>query len=194
MTRKRPRFLLDCDQVLGDFVTPTLSFINERLGTEYTINDIHDYNVFASLHAIHLEDAFDDMLDAGGWCKSIPVLPDAKEAVERLKTIGDVYVVTAPHHSKLWVSERFAWLHEHFNLSRSNVAPVKSKFIVDGDMLLDDHDHHLVHWHNERPDKLALLWNYPWNVQFDMSGIDRVFNWEDVFRLIDEHLCQRSKS
>src|SRR5260221_9065117 len=146
MGSRRPRILLDCDGVIADFINPTLDLIYEKTGVRYLESAITEWNVFKALGITQLEHILDDAIAAGGFCSSFPLLPGAKEAVDHLREIGDVYVVTSPYDSPWWVTERASWLKRHFGFLKSHTVYTSAKHVVSGDALIDDGEKNLIPW------------------------------------------------
>lgn len=87
-----------------------------------------------------VRDSVRRMLNAPGWYRDLPVVDGAVEGVDALEAAGiDVWVCTRPHpDSPTCVSEKQAWLREHFPMLDGKLITVADKSMVGGDVLLDD--------------------------------------------------------
>ena len=178
--RTRPRVLLDADEVLADFQGSVLGIISRVTGKPVCPSDCKQWDFFSQFLQTPEHHA-EAMSEVGlpGFCASIAPLPGAQEGVARLREVADVYVVTSPFDSTPWVQERYAWLWEHFQIPRKHVVFTSSKFLVDGDMLVDDRPENVINWKIAYPDRQALLWDIP-NTRGQHPELDRVSSWDQV--------------
>lgn len=179
---------MDCDGVLSDFVHPTLDLVHAHTGDRHTIEEITQWDVFAAIGKKEHEHILTTRVVAGGFCENFPVLPGALEAVERLRQLGDVFIVTSPFDANSWVQERNAWLAKHFGFTKKQIAHVASKFIVHGDMLIDDSERNLIDWKEHNPHGAALLIDAPWNRSSNAPGVQRTFGWDSLIQAAKDHI------
>lgn len=149
--RKKPRVLLDCDGVLADFHSSCLAVINNVFGTNYTLADVVEWDIFDSLK-ISRDDRSRvyDVMHRDEWCGDMGVYPGAQEGVALLQEHFDVFVVTSPMKGPTWTSEREKWLARNFDIHRSRVVHTSAKEICVGVALIDDKDENLARWHSIR--------------------------------------------
>ncbi len=191
---KRPRILVDCDGILSDFVSPALDLIHGHTGDRHLIEEITQWDVFAAVKKKEHEHILDTAVEHQEFCAKMPLQPGAQEAIERLRELGDVYIITSPYDARSWVFERTRWLVNHFGFNKKQVANVSAKFLVPGDVLLDDSDSNLKDWLAEWPTgvttshQLALLWDRPWNRHANQPGVNRVHDWDMVVSKVKEHI------
>jgi 5'-nucleotidase len=185
---KKPRILLDCDGVLSDFVHPTLDLVHAHTGDRHHIEEITQWDVFAAIGKKEHEHILNSVVEKGGFCETFPVLTGAQEAVEELRKLGDVFIVTSPFDAPTWVVERNRWLAKHFGFTKKQIAHVASKFIVSGDMLIDDSERNLIEWKEHNPTGAALLIDAPWNRSGDHPGVQRTFGWDSLLTAAKTHL------
>jgi 5'(3')-deoxyribonucleotidase len=176
--RTRKRFLCDVDEVLADFQSPTFEIIGRLLKRQLTQYDYDVWDVFSLFTKEEVELLFTE-IERPGFCRSLKPLPGAIDAIKELRQIADVYVVTSPFHSETWVAERDAWLMEHFGFTRKQIVHTSAKYLVEGDAFLDDNPSHVLHWKEEHPDGLAMLWHIPNTRKLPHDDV-RVFTWERV--------------
>lgn len=170
--------LVDVDEVLADFQTPAFEAIYQVTGKRYTADDFSVWNIFEELTEEELK-AIDALIEAEGFCLSLQPKPGAVMAIEKLRELADIYIVTSPNHTRHWVYERVEWLRIHFGVNKKHVLHAHAKFLVDGDVFLDDKPEHVHDWGKERPNKLAMLWHLE-NTRNLGQGLLRVFTWDEV--------------
>ncbi len=122
-----------------------------------------------------------------GFAASMLPVRGAKQALKRLQRSTQVYVVTAPWPGSLhWPGERIVWLQK-FGFHGDKIVLTPAKYLVRGDILVDDRPENLLKWKEHHPDGTAVLWktrgNYPfWNdtrfVPMDDWSDDRF--WSEV--------------
>lgn len=105
---------IDIDGILADYPRSFVEFINEFKGTNYRVEDVKDYNIYASLgipaeEGLHLKDQYRQT----GQKRFIPVIPGAKEFLDSLREAGyKVVLLTARPYQKYnrIFSDTMEWL------------------------------------------------------------------------------------
>ena len=172
--------LVDSDGVLSNFVEPFLDKANKITGLSKTVDDILEWN-FLPLYPKDRHEEILGCVEHPGWCRSLNPYPGAREGVDELRKLGDVYCVTAPWTSPTWHYERTQWLKEHMGFDADHVVHAFNKWIIPGLTLIDDKIETLVKW-TEATGGTGILWTQPYNRTFDGFGknIWRAKTWEDV--------------
>ncbi len=184
--RSRPRALLDCDGVLSDFTSRVVQLINQELGSSFTSTDVTEWD-FAS--ALGLDEKTKGRIkrkvgDTSGFAASLRPYPGAVQAVEKIKEIADLYIVTSPWNSNpTWTYEREAWLLDNFRIKASNVVHGSAKYICAGDVFVDDKLEAVVKWQDHHPDGVAIKWNTLHNSNEAWSGTS-TSDWEVLLKII----------
>lgn len=175
------RALVDVDGVLADFHAHTFDFVETELGA--VSPDAHtSWDIIPALGRQY-ENAVLERWASEGWCRTIPVLEGAREGIAALREVADVYFVTAQMvHSPFWMWERMQWLKEHFAARDGHVVFTLSKYLVAGDVMVDDKPSNVDLWAKHHPTKKAILWDQPWNQ--DALGMRRARSWDDLLRKI----------
>jgi 5'(3')-deoxyribonucleotidase len=176
-SRARKRILLDVDDVLGDFTTPFLQILSHHTKRAWTIDDFSSWDLFTAIPAEFRETVLGE-LEKPGWCRSIKPTEGSVEAVRELQSFCDVYVVTSPYHTETWVYERTLWLREHFQIDFPHTVFTAAKYVVVGDVLVDDKPLNIEKWLEHHPHGTGMLWDYP-HTRSESVGI-RVANWQEV--------------
>lgn len=156
--RRRKRLLLDVDEVLADFQTPTFDIIYRLLGRRLTPDDYEVWDMFSLFNDEERKAIFAEV-EKPGFCRNLKPIPGSIEGVAELRTIVDVFPVTSHFHSLTWVHERDAWLLDHHGFKKREIVHTGAKFLVNGDYILDDNPSHIDAWEAEHPDGQGLLWH-----------------------------------
>jgi len=172
------RILLDADEVLYDFQTPALQLISEVLGRQVQPSDFVEWDIFACLTARQRQTVF-DAIGQPGFCTALKPHPAAQQAVTQLQQYAEVFVVTSPFHSPTWVHERQASLRRDFGFLKGHVVHTSAKYVVQGDVLVDDNPSHVLKWQQHNPSGKGFLWHIPNTRALGYDDI-RVRSWEDV--------------
>mgnify|MGYP000913997723 CR=1 FL=1 len=177
----QPEVLLDADQVLFDFVRPYLHAVEVVTGRHYEPQEFELWDVRASLKLTSKEDrAVSALVKRKGFCYTLPVIPGAKEGVEKLRRVAEIHIVTSPWYGPYWESERFASLKDHFGFGRKEVIQTSEKHIIDGDIIIDDKMTTLKRWLDRRPHKVAVLWDSLHNRLDHDPRIQRHSDWDQL--------------
>lgn len=177
MTRSSalPRLLLDCDEVLSDFISGWLDIINRsiaRLAVPWTPlgrDDVDGWNIFGALRTRFPASIVEEIEarcraqdGAPGYAQSLQVLPGAKAAVARLARTSDLHVVTSPSpDSRTWARDREDWLLYHFGIPATRVHHTRSKHLIGGDVFVDDKPENVATWVDANPLGIGILWAGP---------------------------------
>ncbi len=188
--------LLDCDGPLADFTGAYLDAVHALTGQRITHDDVDRWD-------IHLTDAFaraDAVFGGGlraavarrvvepGFCLSIRPHPEARDAVNRLARVAEVWCVTSPWRSSpTWMAERTEWIATHFpEIGDQRVVHATHKCLVDGDMFVDDKAGHVKEWAKRRPGKVGVLFDMHHNQADDVFGSNTTrTNWDGVLDLVE---------
>ena len=178
----KPVVLLDVDGVLADFVGPYLDAVHDLTKIKHQREDVKTWRISESLGLTdEIKAAVDVKVKSAGFCAGLPVITGAKEGVKALENIADVYIATSPWRGPNWSHERVEWLEKHFGIDQDRVMQGKAKFLLDGDVLIDDKAATVGRWVSKHPG-FGLLWSTPHNLK-DSAGL-RVHGWAEVLYLV----------
>ena len=105
---------VDIDGVLADYPRSFLEFINQELGTAYTIDQVTSYDIYSCLGippevGLSIKNKYRET----GQKRFIPVLPGAREFLQRLKAAGyTIVLITArpyEQYSRIY-ADTLEWL------------------------------------------------------------------------------------
>jgi len=181
----RPRVILDVDGVVADFVGHTLTLLGE-------LAPPGGRDAFTSWDMVSVMSPEARAVCAHGWrqpgwCASMPTLPDAQNAVDRLSLRADVVWATAPMtNAPHWMHERAGWLERVFAADPRSIVFTHDKAHVWGDVFVDDKPENVDGWADTHRDGIALLWTAPYNREWTSRhpNARRVIRWSDVIRSV----------
>ena len=173
--------LIDCDGCLSDFINPFLKAANKVTGLNKTVHDLPGWDMLPMYPKESHETILNSIVQPG-WCRNLPPIPGAREAVDSLRALGKVYCVTAPWTSPTWCWERTEWLKEHMGFDKHEVIHAHDKWLIHGLTLIDDKAETLDKW-CEATGGIGILVTQPYNKSFECPpNIWRARSWQDVLR------------
>jgi len=185
VTPPNRRFLVDVDDVLADLRPRVLLIINEISGVEYTPDDFTGWNYFDVLNEKQKKAAF-EIMGKPGFCRSLQVLPGAREAIRELQSLVQVLAVTWPFHVE-WFNERYEWLEQEVGIPKRDVILASSKCAVAGKWFLDDNLDNVLSWASGYLCRESMLWNTRATRDLGYDPL-RVYSWGEVIRRIKADL------
>lgn len=154
----QPTILLDVDGVLADFAGALLAWA----GPVYSREQLTEWDLTKALGLEDRQQEFDAVASEPGFCESLPLIDGAQVFVEELRSFAEIIVVTSPYSAaKLWTFERLRWLEKHFAITKHDVIFAKRKYLVRGDLMIDDGPHNIDEF--LRRDLKGILIDQPWN-------------------------------
>jgi 5'(3')-deoxyribonucleotidase len=179
------RFLVDVDDVLADLRPKVLNIVNEVSGGEFTPDDFTGWDYFSVLDEYQKHRAF-QLMGAPGFCRSLQVLPGAKEAIRELQDLVKVLAVTWPFHVE-WFNERYDWLEQEVGIQKKDVILASSKYAVAGKWFLDDNLDNVRIWSEGNPCMEPMLWNTRATRDLGYDRL-RVHSWDEVVQRVKSGL------
>ena len=172
------RILIDMDDVLADAVERFFEWYERDFGIRYTKADIpgkHFYQIVPDEHK-QLVRSYPHQM---GFFKDLPVIQDAKETVEVLSRMHDIYIVSAAMEFKYSFTDKYEWLDEHFPFIHwKQRIFCGNKHLVKGDVLIDDHDFNLSVFPG-RP----IVFTAPHNIHY--KEYERMNNWLEAKKFFE---------
>ncbi len=187
---------IDADGFLCDFIAGVLRVVEEVTGRRYQSADVAEWD-FTKALGLAAHEAREVRAVIGsrrGFCASLQSFPGARQGVRRLRSLGDVFCITAPWDSNpWWRAERESWLALHFGIDRVHHASDKS--IYAADVFVDDESSHvrdwasawLRFWPSTRPNCAAVLWRTPHNAFESVPvGAHSTSSWDELYEIARE--------
>ncbi|MGH7410689.1 MAG: 5' nucleotidase, NT5C type [Candidatus Methylomirabilis sp.] len=189
------RIGIDLDDVLADSLPHYLRAFNQRFGFKIDLADAawRMFRRYPQIPHQEINDFFSELIEAGFFA-SRPLLPGAREAVERLTDDGHhLFIVTgrAPKDEAItrnWLSQ--VGLTRHLSgLVHKGIEPVwRYKSEAASELLLDlfIEDELAVAIAIAEAEIPVLLYDHPWNQGTLSDNVRRVRSWAEVLTKVAE--------
>lgn len=188
------RLLLDVDSVFGNIVQVFISAIMAAGIRKMDPGWLpKQFDIATELgFTKDEEERMYKMLQAPGVANMMHPYPGAVEKVKSLANIADVYFVTTPMQgSPTWTYDRGLWLTRLFGDELgAKWVYTKYKFVVFGDILVDDKAENCYEFEKAWPGSIALRWK-PKGREV-AKGLKNVDSW-DMVRLYVEQYAKKKK-
>jgi 5'(3')-deoxyribonucleotidase len=184
---KKLRILVDVDGIVTDSLPHWLEWIFNQTGVKAEPEQITQWVITDNppLNQLKKEQVL-DILNQPEFTISVSPMPGAIENLKKLVDDGhDVYLITA-RSGDVCIPETYRWLKQHMPWfdAEERVWFGYAKWMVRGDILIDDKLSTLKKYREEHPLAHLLTIDYPHNRGHDSAiGISRVAN--------DEHAWDR---
>ena len=155
--------LIDCDDVLADFLPQLLKYCAPSLRAE----DITSWDMFSFMSEHQAESAKATMADGFFW-ESLRVKAGSLAGYQLIsKLYSEVYVVTRPWPGcDRWARARYTWLDRNFGIKQEQVVLTSQKKLLKGDLMLDDRTQYLEDFAKTnphgRPVAIKMAHNHDW--------------------------------
>jgi 5'(3')-deoxyribonucleotidase len=197
-TQRKPIVLLDVDGVVADFAGAFLRVYQSVTQEDVDVAAWHkSYDLWHGLGPKSREPVVREVV-LGTVARShfhdeyITPCPGAREGLERIAQIGEVWFVTKPWDGAVrWMHDRERWLARHFGDIDGIVVPervihARQKHLVRGDVYVDDLLENVVAWRVFHPESSAVLWKTPHNESFMWGGVAHTNEWDRVVELAQQ--------
>lgn len=179
---RRPIVLFDCDGVLSDMAAEMLRIASMLFGHNPDPALLKEWDVCKALGLTKAEEEliYREM-DVPGWAQKLQVIEGAKEAVKEIESVADLYVLTAPvWSSPTWGFDRCQWLKREFDIGYKRVIITHAKYLVHGDVFLDDKPSNVHAWQEKwGTEGLGLVRHYDYT-HGDHMHLPRTHEWGHV--------------
>jgi 5'(3')-deoxyribonucleotidase len=179
------RIYLDMDGVIVDLMGHWLPWLNTHTDKNLTVEDIHMWGI-EKVYEIPFSKARKPLHRPQFWEDLLPY-PDAIEFVKELHDRGhEVYLSTAPFPSDNCMWGKKVWMEDHLPfLPSSRLCILQDKFLLRGDMMVDDKPENLIKFEG-----LRVLFSQPWNQKLNLgvmaSWFWRVGNYNQIILLTQD--------
>jgi len=177
------RILIDMDDVMADAIARFLEWYERDFGIKILREKLHGTKLRNIVPPEHQKTVL-MYPHQKGFFKDLPLIEDSKEIIEALNNKYEVFIVSAAMEFKYSLYEKFEWLDEHFPfIPWKRRVFCGDKSIVNGDVLIDDHDFNLSVFAG-RP----IVFTAPHNVHY--TEYERMDKWKDAYKFFDELLSK----
>lgn len=179
----KPIVLLDVDDVIAQCKKKIAQEASEFLGKTITDEDIVTWELSESFdNDEEIRKHYISKMEEKGWCASLEPFPGAVEGVKAIQEAAQVFFVTSPFHSEHWMHERRIWLKELFDVPNQHIIQCAAKFLISGDVFVDDKPEHVWEWQGFQR-RFAFLWDRPHNRNARPS-LTRMRSWPELLQFI----------
>lgn len=137
MKTKKPIIAIDMDGVIADTETHFINWYARDYGVLVTREELigkPESEAFPDKQAVW------KFVNAPGFFRTVPVMPGAIAALKALMDDFEIYIVSAAMEFPQSLSEKQAWLGEHFPfISWKNIIFCGDKSVIATDYMIDDH-------------------------------------------------------
>lgn len=191
MLNGKPVVLVDCDDVVCQCLSGMAELSFKKTGIEIPLESLKTWDFFDTVsHPEHpdLKEWIEGKMQEAGWCASLKPFPGAVEGIRRLKEISELFFVTAPFKGEHWPHERRTWLQKEFNMEHWRIIQCSSKFLVRGELFIDDKVEHVVEWekygNSIGAPGLGAIWDRPHNRVRTTDTFCRFRDWDTVHAFV----------
>ena len=178
------RILIDMDDTIENLGEAWVAWLNEKYGTNVNWFDIRNWDMQISFPTLTEQQIY-EVLNEGAFWDSVTVKQGANEYISKLMEEGhEVFIVTSSWYKTVQPKmEKCLFKYFPF-LSWDQVVLTSHKYLVKGDILVDDNPENFVDG-----DYFGILFTAPHNIDFDVYDTDlvRVNNWEAAYIVIKSY-------
>lgn len=169
------RIAVDMDGVLSDTLEQFIAWEERESGIKKTVEEvmgIPELEAFPnSKKHLHTKDFFRTAL----------VIQDSQDILARLNEKYEVFIVSAATEFPLSLTEKQAWLNEHFPfITWQQMVFCGSKEIVKADIMIDDYFKNLDFFKGHT----SILFTQPHNAHADNGRHRRVHSWQEIAQML----------
>lgn len=190
----KPTIVVDIDDVIAAHAAAFVEYSNKKYGTHLTVNDYQDH--WVEVWKIDEQETEKRALEyhASGHIKTYGTIPDAKEALEKLKDKFRLIILTTRRNSinqltREWIDKYYPNIFEDIifsgffdSVTKESIKMTKGELAkkIGADYLIDDQLKH-VKAAVEIGIKGLLFGEYSWNSPAVLpENVVRVKNWQEI--------------
>ena len=164
--------IIDMDDVMADATGRFIEYYELEFGVRVTRESLNHQDEgmgFPGHHEVVKQFPFRE-----GFFRGMKVNDGCQEVVHALNERYELFIVSAAMEFPQSLSEKLAWLREHFSfLHWKQIVFCGSKAVVHGDYMIDDLPHNLERFNGEK-----FLFSAPHNLHFNHFA--RLESWREV--------------
>src|SRR3990167_1827001 len=189
MAIKKIRIALDCDGCIVDLLPQWLSMYNQETNENLQVSDIKEWDLFSQVKQPKILNKI--LLSKGFFQKPEPYL-DVLEVLPKLLKDErfDIFIATqVPRSSPYAGWDKREWLRRWlptFDLEK--FISIHHKYLLQTDIILDDHPKHLKQWLDEDSTKVSVCMDHLYNREAVCSF--RVNDWKEFSELLENLLWE----
>lgn len=185
--KKKIRLLFDMDGVIVDVTKPWIEEYFQRTGERIFEKDIKQFDLYKLVKRPNIFNEI--LLEKRFFLKPLPHLDVQEYFPKILKDERfDCFILTqCPCDSERAQFEKRMWLKKYFGdvFEQKRFISAHHKYLVAGNLLLDDNDRHLKMFRDEdRINRISVCFDHFWNQNAECDF--RVHNWKEISELLEK--------
>lgn len=179
---KKLTVLVDVDDVIWDFLSVWVQYLNRMSGKSFSIFDITEWRIDQFYPSLQQKQMMSPLSEKDFWSYVQP-MPGAQDTLKKIIDDGHrVVLVTASGSDTLKYKVRHLLSLFPF-FSEKDIIIAHDKSLIYGDVMIDDGPHNLEH-----TSCVPVLFSRPHNLSCDAEnrGWNRVDSWSEIYRLIKD--------
>lgn len=178
---KNPIILLDLDDTITKFLPTTIAEYNKIYNTNHSIDEITEWVI-----PKHFEHDLFSVLQKTDVLERIPLKEGAYETIEKWYNKGyEIVIVTAVNGCVSSYVQKIKWLHNvGLNKFIKDVIPTNNKYLINGDILIDDNPNNLDSWSSHHDSKVVLPLLMDANHNKQNTKYTRVDSWKMIDKVV----------
>lgn len=180
----KPVALIDQDCTIADLYPLLVERLNKRYGLQLKIKDYlkyfgdHTITDYGNKLGI-TRNRVDKVFSTGRFFRDLKPISGARQGLKRLAKKYDLYILTRPYQAARYpYKDKYEWLIEYFPELADKIIATGSKYLVRGDLLVDDHMPFVRKWIKYWPKGKTASLLYPWT---DLDLVDIVaLKWKSL--------------
>jgi len=185
---KKKKIMIDIDDVICD--SNFLILLNDFLGSNYTIDDFHDYHIENIIPTAEKKIEFYNFITTQQIYGKTKLKDNCVETIKKLNENYDVYICSAfvidnaVEQCGFACEQKYNFLRKYFSfLNPHKIIFTSSKEIINADIKIDDKPSNLENA------KTKLLFTAYHNKNLNNKelaelGITRVNNWDEIAKIL----------
>lgn len=173
----------DVDNIICNLQEAVTNLFNKRWHTNYTLDDITEYNV-ENVLPMKQANKMKKIYGENGIYSHVKPIEGAQNALQKLIANGHQVYLVSDVIPKIY-NEKVEWLKHFFPfIDESHIVAMKHKNLFKCDIMIEDNMQNLisgVHYHR-------ICLDYPWNrkVHDEAYGIHRCNNWNEIANVVNK--------
>ena len=157
---KKLTILCDLDEIAACLLDKWLGEYNEDNNDNVTVSKLTSYKIHA--HVKIGEDIY-KYIDKDEFFSDLKPMPGAVDALTSLANDGHNVVFASAHFNADSAKSKIKWVKKHFGFSHDKVILIHQKFMLRGDVFIDDSPHKIKDYREAWPHAQILTISYPFN-------------------------------
>lgn len=173
--------LIDIDDTIIDTLGAWINYLNEKYNCTVTKEDVKCWDMSKTYTTLTKEQIYEPFSIADFW-KTVKPKQRAAEYIKKLIDDGyRIYLCTSTHFANMQAKYEYA-IQKYFPyIDWKDIILTEHKTLVKADYRIDDNSSYLI---DGSGCKLLMAAPHNKNIAFDVFGMLRVNNWEEIYDII----------